>query len=100
MYARLRALERKLINELYELVVSEHVDALTDRWRDALDKDEPTPSGMDFGRDIVRDGFLLPTIPGAINYLAECFYNKSMPDPGRLFRILLPWSNHAAHAWS
>jgi len=100
MYARLRALERKLVHELAELVVSEHVESLTDRWRDALDKDLPTPSGVDFGRDIGRAGFPLPTIPSAINYLAECFYNRSMPDPGRLFRVLLPWCNYSAHAWA
>lgn len=99
MFARLRALERKLINELAEFVVTEQVDDLTGRWREALDRDGPMPSSVDFGRDIVRAGFPLPTLPSAINYLAECYYNRSMPDPGRLFGILLPWCTHPAHAW-
>ncbi len=99
MMSRLRALERKLIRELAELAVTERVNDLAGRWRDAIDEDRPTPGVLDFARDIVRAGFLLPTIPRAINYLAECYVGKSLPDPGRLFRILLPWCNYSAHAW-
>ena len=99
MWNRLRALERKLIHELAEYVVTEQVDDFTDRWREAVEEDRPAPETLDFVRDMTRAGFPLPTIPGALNYLAECWHNKSMPDPARLFQILLPWSNYAAHAW-
>ena len=99
MMARLRALERKLVHELAELAVTEHANKLANEWQDAVENDRTPPGALDFARDIVRAGFLLPTLPRAINYLAECYYGKSLPDPGRLFRILLPWCAHPAYAW-
>ncbi len=100
MFARLRALERKLVHELAELAVTEQVEDLTDRWQDAVEHDRTPPGGLDFARDVARAGFPLPTLPRAINYLAECFYGKSLPDPRRLFRILLPWCAHPPPAWT
>jgi len=99
MYSRLRALERKLIDELAELVVTEQVDDLTGRWREAVEEGHSVPDTLDFARDIVRAGFPLPILSRAINYLAECFYNKAMPDPGSLFQVLLPWRTHPASVW-
>ena len=100
MFARLRALERKLIHELAELAVTEQVEDLTGRWSDAIEEDRTPPGALDFARDVVRAGFPLPTLPRAINYLSECYYGKSLPDPRRLFQILLPWSAHPLPAWT
>ncbi len=100
MFARLRALEKKLARELAELAVTEHANRLANEWQDAIDEDRTPPGALDFARDVTLNGFYLPaTLPRAINYLAECYYGKSLPDPGRLFRILLPWCTYPAHAW-
>jgi hypothetical protein len=52
-------------------------------------------------RVLTVNGFYLPaTLPRAINYLAKCYYGKTIPDPRRLFRILLPWCAHPLPAWT
>ena len=100
MFARLRALERKLVRERAALAVTEHTNKLVNEWQDAVENDRTPPGALDFARDLTLNGFYLPaTLPRAINYLAECYYGKCLPDPRRLFRILLPWCAYPAHAW-
>ena len=101
MFARLRALEKKLVRERAELAVTEHVNKLANEWEDAVENDRTPPGALDFARDLTVKSFYLPaTLPRAINYLSECYYGKTLPDPGRLFRILLPWCNYLPHSWS
>ena len=100
MFARLRALEKKLVRERAELAVTEHVNKLANEWEDAVENDRPPPGALDFAQDLTVNGFYLPTtLPRAINYLAECYYRKCLPDPRRLIQTLLPWCTYPAHAW-
>ncbi len=99
MYARLRALERKLVHELYEIAVEEHADELADRWRDAVEHDRTPPGALDFVQGLIRDGFYLPKMSRAIEYLTGCYYDKTIPDPRRLVQTLLLWYAGAAPAW-
>ena len=99
MYARLRALERKLIHELYEIAVEEHANNLANEWQEAVENDREPPGALDFVQGLIREGFYLPKMSRAIEYLTECYYGKTLPNPGRLFQILLPWCPYPLHAW-
>ena len=101
IFARLRALERKLAPQLAEIAVTEHANKLANEWQDAVEEDRTPPDALDFARDLTLNGFYLPaTLPRAINYLTGCYYRKTIPDPRRLFRILLPWCPHPPPAWA
>ena len=92
MFARLRALEKKLVRARAELAVTEHAIKLANEWEDAVENDRTPPGALDFARNLTLNGFDLPaTLPRAINYLAKCYYSKTIPDPRRLIQILLPW---------
>ena len=99
MYARLRALERKLIHELYELAVEEHANDLADEWQEAVENDREPPGALDFVQGLIREGFYLPKMSRAIEYLTGCYYGKTLPDPERLAQILLPWYTSTVPAW-
>ena len=62
-------------------------------WRkeDALSDDRPTPDVLDFIAGLIRSGFCLTTGSKAFAYLDECQRTSSLPDKGRLLRILMPW---------
>ncbi len=92
MFARLRALEKKLVRARAELAVTEHAIKLANEWEDAVENDRTPPGALDFARNLTLNGFYLPaTLPRAINYLAKCYYGKTNPDPLRRIQILLPW---------
>ena len=92
MFARLRALEKKLVRARAELAVTEHAIKLANEWEDAVENDRTPPGALDFARNLTLNGFYLPaTLPPANKYLAKCYYSKTIPDPRRLIQILLPW---------
>ena len=83
MFARLRALERKLVRERTELAITEQADKLAGEWTDALDCDRPVPDALDFVHRIVRAGYRLTTFSSAIGYLDRCLGNRSPPESWR-----------------
>ena len=97
--SRIRALERKLVHELYEIAVEEAADELADQWQEAVENDREPPGALDFVQGLIRKGFYLPKMSRAIEYLTKCYYDKSIPDTLRLVQTLLPWYSGPAPAW-
>ena len=87
----LRSLEKKLVVERTELAVIPVVHDLLARWEDALSDNRPTPDVLDFVAGLIESGFCLTTGSKAFSYLDEFRRTGSLPDKGRLLRILMPW---------
>ena len=87
----LRSLEKKLVVERTEIAVVPLVHDLLSRWEDALTHDRPTPDLLDFVAGLIKSGYCLTTGSKAFTYLDECRWTSSLPDKGRLLRILMPW---------
>lgn len=91
MLGALRRLERALVFERAELEVDAAVDDLVIRWTNARREGTSVSEATDFVRGLILKGVLLPTGPIAANYLEQCRWEGSTPDPDRLTKILLPW---------
>ncbi len=87
----LRSLEKKLVVERTELAVVPRVYDLLSHWEDALSDDRPTPDVLDFVAGLIRSGYCRTTGSKAVAYLDECRWTGSLPNEGRLLRILMPW---------
>ena len=87
----LRSLEKKLVRERTEIAVVPLVHDLLSRWEDALGHDRPAPDVLDFVAGLIKSGYCLTTGSKAFTYLDECRWTSSLPDKGRLLRILMPW---------
>ncbi len=86
MFARLRALEKKLVRARAELAVTREAEKLAEEWSDAFDNDRPVPDPLDFVQSVVRAGFRLSTFARAIGYLGRCLGTRFVPDPGILLQ--------------
>ena len=87
----LRSLEKRLVMERTEIAVVPLVHDLLSRWEDALSDDRPAPDVLDFVARLIQSGFCLTTGSKAFTYLDECRRKGSLPNDGRLLRILMPW---------
>ena len=87
----LRSLEKRLVVERTELAVVPLVHDLLSDWEEGLSHDRPTPDPLDFVVRLVRSGFCFTTGSKAFAYLDRCHWKGSLPDEGRLLRILMPW---------
>ncbi len=87
----LRSLEKKLVVERTELAVVPLVHDLLSRWADALSDDRPAPGVLDFVIGLIQSGYCLTTGSKALTYLDTYRRINSLPDEGRLLRILMPW---------
>ncbi|MDA1347427.1 MAG: hypothetical protein O3A47_00930 [Chloroflexi bacterium] len=86
----LRRLERALVRERVDLIVTAVVNDFLDRWSRALADGWPTPPVLDFSLALSRAGVHPFRCPGVTNYLADCAREQTLPDADRLVRILLP----------
>ena len=90
--SRLRSLERQLVFERAEEVVTSEVDHLLLEWEMAQSHSRRLPDPFEFVSRIIDAGFYLPTNAKVVNYLLKCDREGKVPDRRILLQLLLPWS--------
>ncbi len=91
--AQLRRLERMLVTERFEIGIDKAVTRLIERWCLAVDQKVPPPDSLEFTKDLIVQGFYLPTATRAIQYLDGCRGGGELPEHERVVKTLLPWTS-------
>ena len=86
-FARVRALERKLVLERAEVIVPSIVETYVHEW-DPDDPDYP----LELAARIRRAGIVLPGYGNTLGYLDTCRRKNQTPNPKHLTYALLPWT--------
>ncbi len=92
MRSQIRSLHQKMALECAEISLRDLCNDLYDEWQSTLSKGRELPEPHGFVQNVLRHGFYLPTIAGAVNHLDRCRQNNKPPHPDALLGILLPWT--------
>ena len=90
LWARVRALQRKLARELAAYRLGLLSRDLCHRWFVAQSDQKPLPEIQPFIRRVIDAGYRLLPLGAANNYLQDCRRKKTTPDPEALLSAILP----------
>ena len=90
LWARVRALQRKLARELAAYRLGLLSRDLCHRWFVAQSDQKPLPGIQPFIRRVIDAGYRLLPLAAANNYLQDCRRKKTIPDPEALLNVILP----------
>ena len=92
LWARVRALQRKLARELAAYRLDLLSRDLCHRWFTAQSDHKPLPEIQPFIQRVIDAGYRLLPLSAANNYLRDCRRKDTVPDPDALLNALLPSS--------
>ena len=90
LWARVRALQRKMARELAAYRPGLLSRDLCHRWFVAQSNRKPLPEIQPFIRRVIDAGYRLLPLGAANNYLHDCRRKNTAPDPNALLNALLP----------
>ena len=90
LWARVRALQRKLARELAAYRLGLLSRDLCHRWFVAQSDQKPLPDIQPFIRRVIDAGYRLLPLAAANNYLQDCRRKDTVPDPETLLSAILP----------
>ena len=90
LWARVRALQRKLARELAEYRLDLLSRDFCHRWFVAQSDHKPLPEIQSFIRRVIDAGYRLLPLGAAGNYLHGCLRKGDAPDPEALLNAILP----------
>ena len=90
LWARVRALQRKLARELAAYRLDLLSRDLCHRWFVAQSDQKPLPEIQPFIRRVIAAGYRLLPLGAANNYLQNCRGKDTTPDPETLLSVILP----------
>ena len=100
LWARVRALQRKLACELAAYRLDLLSRDLCHRWFVAQSDQKPLPEIQSFIRRVIDAGYRLLPLAAANNYLRGCCRNDTAPDPETLLNFILPSAGNIRPAGS
>ena len=92
LWARVRALQRKLARELAAYRLDLLSRDLCHHWFVAQSDHKPLPEIQPFIQRVIDAGYRLLPLSAANNYLRDCRRKDTVPDPDALLNALLPSS--------
>ena len=90
LWARVRALQRKLARELAAYRLDLLSRDLCHRWFVAWSGHKPLPEIQPFIHRVIDAGYRLLPLGAANNYLQDCRRKDTAPEPEKLLSVILP----------
>ena len=90
LWARVRALQRKLARELAAYRLGLLSQDLCHSWFVAQSDQKPLPEIQSFISRVIDAGYRLLPLGAANNYLHDCRRKDTVPDPDALLNAILP----------
>ena len=100
LWARVRALQRKLARELAAYRLDLLSRDLCHRWFVAQSDQKPLPEIQPFINRVIDAGYRLLPLAAANNYLQGCRRKNTVPDPDALLNVILPSAGNIRPAGS
>ena len=100
LWARVRALQRKLARELAAYRLNLLSRDLCHRWFVAQSDQKPLPEIQPFIRLVIDAGYRLLPLAAANNYLQDCRRKNTTPDHEALLNVILPSAGNIRPAGS
>ena len=100
LWARVRALQRKLARELAAYRLDLLSRDLCHRWFVAQSDQKPLPEIQPFIRRVIDAGYRLLPLAAANNYLQDCRRKDTVPEPEKLLNAILPSAGNIRPAGS
>ena len=100
LWARVRALQRKLARELAAYRLDLLSRDLCHRWFVAQSDQKPLPGIQPFINRVIDAGYRLLPLAAANNYLQDCRRKNTVPDPDALLNVILPSAGNIRPAGS
>ena len=100
LWARVRALQRKLARELAAYRLDLLSRDLCHRWFVAQSDQKPLPGIQPFINRVIDAGYRLLPLAAANNYLQGCRRKNTVPDPDALLNVILPSAGNIRPAGS